>query len=59
MRVLKHCLLFNEKDIQVSLQENMKYRMFGGIFPEINRCYVTVDNKLYLWDYHHTDRYEA
>ena len=25
---------------------------FQGIFPEIHRAWVTVDNILYIWDYH-------
>jgi len=25
---------------------------FQGLFPEIHRAWVTVDNVLYIWDYH-------
>ena len=33
--------------------------MFGGLFPEINRAYMTVDNRIYLWDYHNENSYEV
>ncbi|TIB67852.1 nucleoporin-domain-containing protein [Wallemia mellicola] len=26
-------------------------RCFMGLFPEIDRAWITIDNKLYLWDY--------
>lgn len=29
----------------------MKYASFMGLFPEINRAWITVDNKLFLWNY--------
>jgi len=30
---------------------------YMGIFPEINRAWLTMDNKLYLWDYGHQERF--
>ena len=29
---------------------------YYGLFPEIHRAYITVDNHLYLWDYDHGTR---
>jgi nuclear pore complex protein Nup155 len=30
-----------------------------GLFPEINRAWITIDKKLYIWDYiNETDLYE-
>lgn len=30
---------------------NVQYRSFMGLFPEIRRAWLTVDNKLFLWAY--------
>ncbi|KAI8890481.1 nucleoporin-domain-containing protein [Backusella circina FSU 941] len=27
-------------------------RLFTGVLPEINRAWVTIDNRLYMWNYH-------
>ena len=29
----------------------LEYKTFMGVFPEINRVWMTIDNNLYLWDY--------
>ncbi|RKP01615.1 hypothetical protein CXG81DRAFT_11769, partial [Caulochytrium protostelioides] len=29
----------------------LECRCFMGLFPEINRAWVTIDNRLFLWDY--------
>jgi len=30
---------------------------YMGLFPEINRAWLTMDKKLYLWDYGHQERF--
>jgi hypothetical protein len=30
---------------------NVRAKCFMGIFPEINRVWVTIDNRLFLWDF--------
>jgi len=33
--------------------------MFGGIFPEIHRAWITIDKTLYLWNYLDGAQYEV
>jgi len=33
--------------------------MFGGLFPEIHRAWITIDKTLYLWNYLDGTQYEA
>ena len=35
--------------MQDSLRE--ENYMFGGLFPEIHRAWITIDKTLYLWNY--------
>jgi nuclear pore complex protein Nup155 len=38
---------------------DIEYKCFMGLFPEINRAWITIDKKLYIWDYiNETDLYE-
>lgn len=34
--------------------KTVEYRLFAGLFPEINRAYVTLDDKLFLWNFEGT-----
>lgn len=29
--------------------ENMKYKCFMGIFEDLERCWITIDNKFFVW----------
>jgi nuclear pore complex protein Nup155 len=31
--------------------EKLEYKCFMGVFPEINRAWVTIDNKFFIWSY--------
>ena len=28
-----------------------EYKCFMGLFPEINRAWITIDNRIFLWNY--------
>jgi len=29
----------------------LEYKCFMGLFPEIGRAWLTIDNRLFLWNY--------
>jgi len=35
-----------------SLYSQVECEMFMGLFPEINRAWISIDNKLFLWNYY-------
>lgn len=35
----------------VSLYDSVRYKSFMGLFPQINRAWLTVDTRLFLWAY--------
>lgn len=42
----------------MSKRMNVQINSFVGLLPEIGRAYMTVDNKLYLWNYNDENDYE-
>ena len=42
---------------QISYDDNI-YTTFMGILPEIHRVWITIDNRLYLWNYNQNDYIE-
>lgn len=46
--------LQNRKQIPETIEKqypNGRTKIFAGLFPEINRAYITIDHKIFLWDY--------
>lgn len=37
--------------------DNVRKKTFVGLLPVINRVFVTIDEKIYLWNYHSRDDY--
>jgi len=37
------------------LYSQIECEMFMGLFPEINRAWITIDNRLFLWNYYNGD----
>jgi len=35
----------------VSMYDQVRYKSFMGLFPQINRAWLTVDTRLFLWSY--------
>ena len=42
-------------DFMLQQYDSLQVSSFMGIFPEINRIWMTIDNQLYLWDYEDDD----
>ncbi len=41
-------------DFLYAQYDSLQCKSFMGIFPEINRVWLTIDSRLYLWDYEGT-----
>ena len=41
----------------LSLYREVHNASYMGILPEINRAWVTIDNRLYLWNYEQPDQF--
>eukprot|EP01035_Chromulina_nebulosa_P019909 gene19909-25864_t len=41
------------------LLEAVEVSSLMGLLPEINRAYITIDNKLYLWNYNNSNELEV
>lgn len=33
------------------ISTGLKFKSFLGVFPEINRAWFTIDNRLFIWNY--------
>lgn len=43
------------KILQDQLAHSVKYKTFSGLFTELNRAFLTIDHKLFLWNYEARD----